>query len=63
FLCCLSTSRSSTDKLAFDVGLQEETTGTGQMDGWMEQVLNKHSVFHIPHRTSVLNSIDDDLDF
>uniref|UniRef100_A0A096M2M4 Ryanodine receptor 2b (cardiac) n=1 Tax=Poecilia formosa TaxID=48698 RepID=A0A096M2M4_POEFO len=27
FLCCLSTSRSSTDKLAFDVGLQEETTG------------------------------------
>ncbi|XP_023805329.1 ryanodine receptor 2 isoform X2 [Oryzias latipes] len=27
FLCCLSTSRSSTDKLAFDVGLQENTTG------------------------------------
>ncbi|KAM8876872.1 ryanodine receptor 2 isoform 3-T3 [Synchiropus picturatus] len=27
YLCCLSTSRSSTDKLAFDVGLQEETTG------------------------------------
>ncbi|XP_061087166.1 ryanodine receptor 2-like [Conger conger] len=27
YLCCLSTSRSSTDKLAFDVGLQEDTTG------------------------------------
>ncbi|XP_035389752.1 ryanodine receptor 2 isoform X2 [Electrophorus electricus] len=27
YLCCLATSRSSTDKLAFDVGLQEETTG------------------------------------
>nr|XP_015218325.1 PREDICTED: ryanodine receptor 2 isoform X6 [Lepisosteus oculatus] len=27
YLCCLSTSRSSTDKLAFDVGLQENTTG------------------------------------
>uniref|UniRef100_A0A3Q3N6U1 Ryanodine receptor 2a (cardiac) n=1 Tax=Mastacembelus armatus TaxID=205130 RepID=A0A3Q3N6U1_9TELE len=27
YLCCLSTSRSSTDKLAFDVGLQEHTTG------------------------------------
>ncbi|TSL04189.1 Ryanodine receptor 2 [Bagarius yarrelli] len=26
YLCCLSTSRSSTDKLAFDVGLQEDTT-------------------------------------
>ncbi|XP_035136411.2 ryanodine receptor 2 isoform X10 [Callithrix jacchus] len=27
YLCCLSTSRSSTDKLAFDVGLQEDATG------------------------------------
>ncbi|XP_071288696.1 ryanodine receptor 2 isoform X5 [Agelaius tricolor] len=27
YLCCLSTSRSSMDKLAFDVGLQEDTTG------------------------------------
>ncbi|XP_028331499.1 ryanodine receptor 2 isoform X4 [Gouania willdenowi] len=27
YLCCLSTSRSSTDKLAFDVGLQENTSG------------------------------------
>ncbi|XP_061823091.1 ryanodine receptor 2 isoform X7 [Nerophis lumbriciformis] len=27
YLCCLSTSRSSTDKLAFDVGLQKDTTG------------------------------------
>ncbi|KAM3591914.1 uncharacterized protein V6R79_009433 [Siganus canaliculatus] len=27
YLCCLSTSRSSTDKLAFDVGLQDDTTG------------------------------------
>ncbi|XP_014644513.1 PREDICTED: ryanodine receptor 2 [Ceratotherium simum simum] len=27
YLCCLSTSRSSTDKLAFDAGLQEDTTG------------------------------------
>ncbi|XP_064817617.1 ryanodine receptor 2-like, partial [Oncorhynchus masou masou] len=27
YLCCLGTSRSSTDKLAFDVGLQEDTTG------------------------------------
>nr|XP_023404922.1 ryanodine receptor 2-like [Loxodonta africana] len=27
YLSCLSTSRSSTDKLAFDVGLQEDTTG------------------------------------
>ncbi|KAG1945378.1 ryanodine receptor [Pimephales promelas] len=27
YLCCLSTARSSTDKLAFDVGLQEDTTG------------------------------------
>ncbi|XP_038616986.1 ryanodine receptor 2 [Tachyglossus aculeatus] len=27
YLCCLSTTRSSTDKLAFDVGLQEDTTG------------------------------------
>ncbi|XP_070401457.1 ryanodine receptor 2 isoform X2 [Nothobranchius furzeri] len=27
YLCCLSTSRSSTDKLAFDVGLQEDITG------------------------------------
>ncbi|KGL80765.1 Ryanodine receptor 2, partial [Tinamus guttatus] len=27
YLCCLSTSRSSMDKLAFDVGLQENTTG------------------------------------
>ncbi|KAG7282546.1 hypothetical protein CRUP_001121 [Coryphaenoides rupestris] len=27
YLCCLSTSHSSTDKLAFDVGLQEDTTG------------------------------------
>ncbi|XP_054615531.1 ryanodine receptor 2 isoform X15 [Dunckerocampus dactyliophorus] len=27
YLCCLSTSRSSTDKLAFDVGLQKNTTG------------------------------------
>ncbi|CAF94369.1 unnamed protein product [Tetraodon nigroviridis] len=27
YLCCLSTSRSSTDKLAFDVGLQENSTG------------------------------------
>ncbi|XP_077359216.1 ryanodine receptor 2 [Festucalex cinctus] len=27
YLCCLSTSRSSTDKLAFDVGLQEDTAG------------------------------------
>ncbi|XP_077024551.1 ryanodine receptor 2 isoform X2 [Tamandua tetradactyla] len=27
YLCCLSTSQSSTDKLAFDVGLQEDTTG------------------------------------
>ncbi|XP_076856683.1 ryanodine receptor 2 isoform X3 [Brachyhypopomus gauderio] len=27
YLCCLATSRSSTDKLAFDVGLQEDTTG------------------------------------
>ncbi|KAF7648952.1 hypothetical protein LDENG_00149670 [Lucifuga dentata] len=26
YLCCLSTTRSSTDKLAFDVGLQEDTT-------------------------------------
>lgn len=28
YLCCLSTSRSSTDKLAFDVGLQENSRGT-----------------------------------
>ncbi|XP_053238596.1 ryanodine receptor 2 isoform X17 [Podarcis raffonei] len=27
YLCCLSTSRTSMDKLAFDVGLQEDTTG------------------------------------
>ncbi|XP_062831265.1 ryanodine receptor 2 isoform X6 [Anolis carolinensis] len=27
YLCCLSTSRTSMDKLAFDVGLQENTTG------------------------------------
>ncbi|XP_056888735.1 ryanodine receptor 2 isoform X2 [Takifugu flavidus] len=27
YLCCLSTSRSSTDKLAFDVGLQDNSTG------------------------------------
>ncbi|XP_016377141.1 ryanodine receptor 2 [Sinocyclocheilus rhinocerous] len=27
YLCCLSTAHSSTDKLAFDVGLQEDTTG------------------------------------
>uniref|UniRef100_A0A6I8P2E1 Ryanodine receptor 2 n=1 Tax=Ornithorhynchus anatinus TaxID=9258 RepID=A0A6I8P2E1_ORNAN len=27
YLSCLSTTRSSTDKLAFDVGLQEDTTG------------------------------------
>nr|XP_021335867.1 ryanodine receptor 2 [Danio rerio] len=27
YLCCLSTARSSTDKLAFDVGLQEDATG------------------------------------
>lgn len=31
YLCCLSTSRSSTDKLAFDVGLQEDTTGTAHL--------------------------------
>ncbi|KAI3364879.1 hypothetical protein L3Q82_001062 [Scortum barcoo] len=30
YLCCLSTSRSSTDKLAFDVGLQEDTTASKQ---------------------------------
>ncbi|XP_014010249.2 ryanodine receptor 2 [Salmo salar] len=27
YLCCLSTSQSSTDKLAFDVGLQDDKTG------------------------------------
>ncbi|TRY59413.1 hypothetical protein DNTS_004316 [Danionella cerebrum] len=27
YLCCLSTARSSTDKLAFDVGLQDDATG------------------------------------
>ncbi|KAE8585794.1 hypothetical protein XENTR_v10021457 [Xenopus tropicalis] len=27
YLCCLTTSRSLTDKLAFDVGLQEDSTG------------------------------------
>ncbi|XP_007909260.1 ryanodine receptor 1 isoform X6 [Callorhinchus milii] len=27
YLCCLTTSRSMTDKLAFDVGLQEDATG------------------------------------
>uniref|UniRef100_A0A670XZ75 Ryanodine receptor 2 n=1 Tax=Pseudonaja textilis TaxID=8673 RepID=A0A670XZ75_PSETE len=27
YLCCLSTSRTSMDKLAFDVGLQDDTTG------------------------------------
>ncbi|OCT66306.1 hypothetical protein XELAEV_18042564mg [Xenopus laevis] len=27
YLCCLTTSRSLTDKLAFDVGLQEDVTG------------------------------------
>ncbi|KAM4640861.1 ryanodine receptor 1 [Discoglossus pictus] len=27
YLCCLTTSRSLTDKLAFDVGLQEDATG------------------------------------
>lgn len=28
YLSCLTTSRSLTDKLAFDVGLQEDSTGT-----------------------------------
>lgn len=27
YLSCLSSSQSSTDKLAFDVGLQEDKTG------------------------------------
>lgn len=27
YLSCLTTSRSLTDKLAFDVGLQEDSTG------------------------------------
>lgn len=29
YLSCLTTSRSMTDKLAFDVGLQEDATGAG----------------------------------
>lgn len=33
-MCCLSTSRSSTDKLAFDVGLQEDTTGEYPVLSW-----------------------------
>ena len=31
YLSCLTTSRSLTDKLAFDVGLQEDSTG---MEEW-----------------------------
>lgn len=30
YLSCLTTSRSLTDKLAFDVGLQEDSIGNGQ---------------------------------
>lgn len=29
YLACLKTSRSQTDKLSFDVGLQEDSTGNG----------------------------------
>lgn len=31
YLSCLTTSRSLTDKLAFDVGLQEDSTGRAKL--------------------------------
>lgn len=34
YLTCLKTSRSMTDKLSFDVGLQEDSTGEVWCSGW-----------------------------
>lgn len=34
YLTCLKTSRSMTDKLSFDVGLQEDSTGKNRLEFW-----------------------------